>query len=823
MPTYTRILCLRTYQNFFINQPGSTTLKGLFVLILTMFLVQQARAQSSTCTLSATVTPGQCQTATNTYQATVAVSLANAVAGTLTVSIPGSEPLSLPVAANTSSFTAIFPGLHADGATHTATVTLPGCGTTTAQFDAPASCYLGVVSSLTATATPGQCQTATNTFTNVVVVEVTNSPLGTLIITDGPVSQTLATTAVSSATFTATFDGLVADGSLHTLIICVTGCTPTSVTYTAPTSCSGSVPEPLFDLALRKTLAANQPASVTPGSSVTFTVTVFNQGADAATDINLTDYIPAGLTLNDPNWLLSGSTAILNTPIASLAAGASTTRDIIFTVGADATGQLVNRAEISSATGGVDFDSTPDNDADNDAGGVPGSGSDDAINGNGSGAPGSTDAATDDDDADPAVITVTPSTTCSVSSVVTTPGLCNDVTNTHSATAVVALNNFTSGGVLTVTTGAQSQTVLLPADAGSLTSTVIFDNLPSDGATHTVTASLAGCGSATATYSAPASCSAMVCSVDPVVTAGLCATATNTYSSTITVTLTSPTAATLIVKDGDTMAMFSVPGSASAITTIAIFDGIISDGTLHVVTADLSGCGSQVITYTAPVSCSAGPACSMGTPTVTTVPCRSGSTFSATAVVSLSNPPAGVLTLTDGPLSVTTNVPSGLSNFTFTGVFVGLTGLNHTVTASLPGCSPQSATYTAPASCSVTSCIPPVATASAASPTCNTATQTANTDGQLLIWASGADRAAFSIGSTFTGTYASAQLYTGLAASGSNRILTNTLTSPASSQTYTIRFYASESCFGDRVVTLQPASCGCPPAQCLPVVVTRLR
>ena len=68
----------------------------------------------------------------------------------------------------------------------------------------------------------------------------------------------------------------------------------------------------------------------------------------------------------DPNWIDNGDgTANLATPIAALAAGTSTTVDIIFTVDAGATGTIDNFAEISGATDGdgnpvTDIDSTPD-------------------------------------------------------------------------------------------------------------------------------------------------------------------------------------------------------------------------------------------------------------------------------------------------------------------------------------------------------------------------------------------------------------------------------------------------------------------------------
>ncbi|WP_293682485.1 SdrD B-like domain-containing protein, partial [Spirosoma sp. 48-14] len=164
---------------------------------------------------------------------------------------------------------------------------------------------------------------------------------------------------------------------------------------------AGLIPVPVFDLALKKTLAAGQSANVTPGSSVTFTVTVYNQGNVDATNVQVTDYIPTGLTLNDGNWTASGSLATLNSVIASLPAGQSTTRNIVFTVGAGVTGSLTNTAEISSAGNAQnlpDKDSDPDNNPNNDGTPVNDDTSGDHKN----------NPSQDEDDSDPEVINVSP-------------------------------------------------------------------------------------------------------------------------------------------------------------------------------------------------------------------------------------------------------------------------------------------------------------------------------------------------------------------------------------------------------------------------------
>lgn len=122
-----------------------------------------------------------------------------------------------------------------------------------------------------------------------------------------------------------------------------------------------------FDLALIKQLAdGTNLATVAPGDAVTFTITIENQGAVDAANIEVTDFVPAGLTLADDSWTDNGDgSAALSTPIAALGAGESTTVDINFTVDADAEGTIDNFAEISAATdanGTVvnDIDSTPD-------------------------------------------------------------------------------------------------------------------------------------------------------------------------------------------------------------------------------------------------------------------------------------------------------------------------------------------------------------------------------------------------------------------------------------------------------------------------------
>ena len=73
----------------------------------------------------------------------------------------------------------------------------------------------------------------------------------------------------------------------------------------------------------------------------------------------ITDYIPAGLTLNDPAWLdNSDGTATFIAPL-SIATGSSQVITMNFTINGSVTGSILNRSEIS-VDDGSDVDSTPD-------------------------------------------------------------------------------------------------------------------------------------------------------------------------------------------------------------------------------------------------------------------------------------------------------------------------------------------------------------------------------------------------------------------------------------------------------------------------------
>ncbi len=140
------------------------------------------------------------------------------------------------------------------------------------------------------------------------------------------------------------------------------------------------------DLALVKLLDAGQ-GIVQGGDNVNFTITVTNQGLVSVSSVTITDYIPLGFTLNDPDWTpgTAGSTGQSASIILSIGNGGldmnglspGESASVQITLQADANilpGQYFNTAEISLVLNlaGIavgDVDSTPDQDNTNDPAG----------------------------------------------------------------------------------------------------------------------------------------------------------------------------------------------------------------------------------------------------------------------------------------------------------------------------------------------------------------------------------------------------------------------------------------------------------------------
>lgn len=108
------------------------------------------------------------------------------------------------------------------------------------------------------------------------------------------------------------------------------------------------------DLALKMSLDAGTPSTVNSGDTVTFQIEILNQGDFASNSIQITNYIPDGLTLFDSNWGFASnwdaSNGIAKREITTfLDVGASTTVPVTLIVDIDFNGTLVNTAEISAS------------------------------------------------------------------------------------------------------------------------------------------------------------------------------------------------------------------------------------------------------------------------------------------------------------------------------------------------------------------------------------------------------------------------------------------------------------------------------------------
>jgi len=180
----------------------------------------------------------------------------------------------------------------------------------------------------------------------------------------GDINVSVNLPADGTATFTAVAD--IGSNAVGNLINTAMVSAPPGTTDPNPGNNSDTDTDtlvPLADLAVTKT----GPGAATPGSTVTYTVTVANNGPSPAAGATLTDALPAGTTLGSvttatPGWNCAGSTAtnvvcstagsVAVTPPASPA-----TFTIVANVSPTFLGQLSNMASVSSSTA----DPTPAN------------------------------------------------------------------------------------------------------------------------------------------------------------------------------------------------------------------------------------------------------------------------------------------------------------------------------------------------------------------------------------------------------------------------------------------------------------------------------
>ncbi len=112
-----------------------------------------------------------------------------------------------------------------------------------------------------------------------------------------------------------------------------------------------------YDLALEKNISTTTPGPYMQGSTVTYDIVVTNQGSLDATTVYVEDDIPVGLNLVDSNWSIISGAARINSPIAFIPAGGSSTVTITFEIDMAFMGtSILNDAQIIDPDGSDLFD-----------------------------------------------------------------------------------------------------------------------------------------------------------------------------------------------------------------------------------------------------------------------------------------------------------------------------------------------------------------------------------------------------------------------------------------------------------------------------------
>ena len=126
----------------------------------------------------------------------------------------------------------------------------------------------------------------------------------------------------------------------------------------------------IYDLALTKTLV-EEGKTYKPGDVIYYRITIYNQGDYTARNIEITDYIPYGLILDDDKWTQEGNVAkrLITSEIQPWSSVSSIT--IKFKIDPNFNGtEIINGAEISKDNSDEynteDIDSNPDNNPNDD-------------------------------------------------------------------------------------------------------------------------------------------------------------------------------------------------------------------------------------------------------------------------------------------------------------------------------------------------------------------------------------------------------------------------------------------------------------------------
>lgn len=230
---------------------------------------------------------------------------------------------------------------------------------------------LKVINSAPTTIVAGNQLTYTLTVTNSGASQATNVRLTDALPTG--VTFVSGTSSVTSASVTAaTLSSGVVLGTLNpgasetvTIVVSVDGATRGALTNAA--TVTATEPEPTTDTnpntasasttatgsAVLEVTQTDNATVVAAGGFLTYVISIRNNGPSTATNIVVTDTLPAGVTFSSGTasngGSVSSSTNGATATIPSLASGATATVTIIGAVGSSATGTLTNSASVDSA------------------------------------------------------------------------------------------------------------------------------------------------------------------------------------------------------------------------------------------------------------------------------------------------------------------------------------------------------------------------------------------------------------------------------------------------------------------------------------------
>ncbi|OIN59010.1 beta strand repeat-containing protein [Arsenicibacter rosenii] len=604
------------------------------------YAIPAACSVAMPCSKTLTLLPTACNPANNSYTLNGTVNVSNGPAsGVLTLSTAGAS-ITFAVGSANGNYTFNFGNLPANGTSSTVTASFSdtSCSPVTETYTAPVACSVTLPCSLSLALTPGSCNSATNGYSLTAVLTANNiTPPMTVTLSGAGFNSSVQTLTAINNVLSVNITNLTADGSVKTISVATsaTACGTISQTYTAPTACSAAPPCSV-SLALSPgacnsatnsytlsgaVFVANGPSSgsltVSNGtSSLTFpisptigtysfnfnnlpsngaagTITVTFTGTSCG-PVSQTYTAPAACTVAQPCGLLFAvsptacnpatntytleATLLANnvTPpltvtitgagapiIQSLTTVSNTFNFTIVNLSADGLPHMLSVATSATACGGISQTYTA-----------------------------------------PTACTAAVPLPCSVS-LTLAPSACNPATNSYTLSGAVNVANGPSSGTLTVSNGVQSVTYAIAANVG--TYSFNFNNLTSNGAIGTITATFSGtsCGPVSQTYTAPTACTtaAPACSLSLTASQPVCSLTANAYSVSGVVTIANGTGSqTLTVSDGVRSTTVVIAGSGSA---NFVLTNLTSDGATHTISvvSSATACGTTSRTYTAPANC----------------------------------------------------------------------------------------------------------------------------------------------------------------------------------------------------------------------------